>query len=200
MDDAIQEEGKKLSFYNNEKLGDHDINIKMRILHQEDNIFLLNMNNNNENIEKCKYHTNPFELNVKTILKNNTTMDIDSLNYYIGEGPNATQQNDKAFFGDNDNNNLFEDQDKEGDKNVDIAISEDEDKEENEDDSTNKVLLISHGGKDFVALSEVDDYKYRPEAYSSSLYQWSKLSVKVKVLLTHKNKMYLPVRATGSWT
>ena len=152
------------------------------------------MNNNNENIEKRRYHTNPFELNVETILKNNTTMDIDSLNFYIGEGPNATQKNDKAFFGDTDNdNNLFEDQDKDGDKNVNDAISEDEDKEENEDDPTNKVLLISHGGKYFVASLKVDDYKYRPEAYSSSsLYQWSKLSVKVKVLLTHKNKMYLP--------
>ena len=146
----------------------------MKILHQEENIFLLNMNNTNENIEKCKYHTNSFGLNVETILKNNTTMDIDSLNIHIGEGPNATQQNDKAFFGDNDNNNdQFEDQDKEGDKNVNIAISEDEDKQENDDDPTEKVLLISHGGKDFVASSKVDDYKYRPEAYSSSsLYQY----------------------------
>ena len=132
MDDAIQEEEKKLSFYNNEKLGDHDIDIKIKILHQEENIFLLNMNNNNKNIKKRKYHTNPFELNVEKILKNNTTMDIDSLNSYIGEGSNAIQKNNKAFFGDNDNNNnLFEDQDKEGDKNVNIAISEDEDKEEN---------------------------------------------------------------------
>ena len=71
MDDAIQKEEKKLSFYNNEKLGDHDIDIQMKILHQEENIFLLNMNNNDENIEKCQYHTNPFELKVETILKNN---------------------------------------------------------------------------------------------------------------------------------
>ena len=194
MDDAIQKEEKKLSFYNNEKLGDHDIDIEMKILHQEENIFLLNINNNDENIEKHQYHTNPFKLKVETILKNNTTMDIDSLNYYIGEGPNATHQNDKAFFGDNyNNNNPFEDQDKEGDKNVNIAMSEDEGKEENEDDLTNKVLLISHGGKDFVASSKVDDYKHCPEAYSSSsLYQWSKLSVKVKVSLAHRNKIYLP--------
>ena len=56
MDDAIQEEGKKLSFYNNKKLGDHDIDIKMKILHQEENIFLLNMNNNNENNSQKQYN------------------------------------------------------------------------------------------------------------------------------------------------
>ena len=41
MDDAIHKEEKRLSFYNNERLGDHDINIKMKILHQEETSFYL---------------------------------------------------------------------------------------------------------------------------------------------------------------
>jgi hypothetical protein len=54
-------------------------------------------------------------------------------------------------------------------------------------------LLISQDGQDFVASSKADDYKYRPEAYSSSsLYEWSKLSMKVKVLQRNKINMFLP--------
>jgi hypothetical protein len=64
-------------------------------------------------------------------------------------------------------------------------MNKDEDEEE-EDDSTDEKLLISQDGNNYVALSKVDDYKYRLEAYiSSCVYDWTKLSVKVKI--SHKN-------------
>jgi hypothetical protein len=54
-------------------------------------------------------------------------------------------------------------------------------------------LLISQDGQDYVASSKVDDYKYCPEAYSSSsLHEWSRLSMKVKVSQRNKINMFLP--------
>ena len=45
-------------------------------------------------------------------------------------------------------------------------------------------------GSDYVASSKVDDYKYCPEAYISlSLYDWTRLSVKVKVSHKVNDKM-----------
>ena len=45
-------------------------------------------------------------------------------------------------------------------------------------------------GGDYVASSKVDDYKYCPEAYISlSLYDWTRLSVKVKVSHKVNDKM-----------
>jgi hypothetical protein len=65
MEDALQKEIKKLPFSNNEKVGDYDINIKIDILHLENENTSLLKNNNNENLEIHKYQTNSFELNVE---------------------------------------------------------------------------------------------------------------------------------------
>jgi hypothetical protein len=94
MEDALQEEIKKLPFFNNEKVGDYDINIKMDILHLENKNTSLLKNNNDENLEIHKYQTNSFELNVK-----NKIIDMD-------------------FLGDDmEHNDQFEVQNKNGDEN-----------------------------------------------------------------------------------
>ena len=56
-----------------------------------------------------------------------------------------------------------------------------EDEDETEGDPSDEKLLISQDGNDYVASSKVDDYKYRPEVYvSASLYDWTRLHVKVR--------------------
>jgi hypothetical protein len=159
MEDALQEEIKKLPFSTMKKLVNYDINIKMDILHLENKNTSLLKNNNDENLEIHKYQTNSFELNVE-----NKIIDTD-------------------FLGDDmEHNDQFEVQNKNGDENKNTATSEDEDEDENKDNLTDELLLISQDGQDFVASLKVNDYKYCPEAYSSSsLHEWSKLSMKVKV-------------------
>lgn len=69
---------------------------------------------------------------------------------------------------------------------------EDEDGEY-ENDLTDEKLLISQDGGDYVALSKVDDYKYRPEAYYYlSLYEWTRKSVKLRASHKANDKTYLP--------
>jgi hypothetical protein len=176
MEDVLQEEIKKLPFSNNKKVGDYDIDIKMDILHLENKNTSLLKNNNDENLKIHKYQTNSFELNVENQIINTDFLDDDM-----------------------EHNDQFEVQNENGDENKNKATSEDEDEEENEDNLTDKLLLISQDGQDFVALSKVDDYKYRPKAYSSSsLHEWSKLSIKVKVSRRNKLNMFLPFFAR-SW-
>ncbi|KAF8813078.1 hypothetical protein BYT27DRAFT_7085327, partial [Phlegmacium glaucopus] len=66
--------------------------------------------------------------------------------------------------------------------NSDDDDDDDEDENENENyenitnienDPNDEKLLILQNGKDYIASSKVDDYKYRPEAYNIiSLYDW----------------------------
>ena len=197
MEDVPQEERKKNPFYNNEEHDGHDIDIKMEVLREvQENISLINHNNNDENREIHEYHTNAFKLNIKTSPTDNMPMDIDSLNSF-GGGPNVVPIkriiDEKFIREDTKNNDQFENHDENIDMDKNKAISEDEDEEEKEDDPIDEVLLISQDGMDFVASSKVDDYKYRPEVYgSSSLHEWSKLSVKVKASQNNKRNMYLP--------
>jgi len=62
-------------------------------------------------------------------------------------------------------------------------------KHEIEGDEAEEKLLILQDGDEYVASSKVDDYKYRPAVYtSSSLYDWARLSVKVKISRKNNKK------------
>ena len=139
-------------------------------------------------------------------------MDIDSSNIFVGGEPSTQRDinmNDEKFHSIIEDDNQLEGPEQSQDRNKggngerikdedggivdgDEGKIEDkgEDEDEDEDDQTDEKLVISQMGSDYVASSKVDDYKYRPEAYISlSLYDWTRLLVKVKVSRKVNDKM-----------
>ena len=114
--------------------------------------------------------------------KNEMAMDIDDPTNFLGGRGHIE---DGIQFEDQD---IDGDQDDEGAKDDD---DDDDDDDNDEEDGPEEKLLISQDGSEFVASSKVDDYKYRPEAYSQSrLYDWAKLSVKIKIQHNKKDSTY----------
>jgi hypothetical protein len=126
---------------------------------------------------------------------NNMEMDVDSLSSIVGGGLSAVQKakaaHDESLFNRIECDDEIEDRDEDESENEGGGGKKDEDKDdfEIEGDPSDEKLLISQDGNDCVASSKVDDYKYRPEIYaSSSLYDWTKLYVKVKRTQKSKDK------------
>ena len=120
-------------------------------------------------------------------LINDVEMDIDSSISFTGGAFNDVQKTTAIyngnFYSNIENDGEFEDEEKDNDESEDREVDdvEDDDGFEIENDSNEERLLISQDGNDYVASSKVDDYKYRPEVYvSSSLYDWTKLYVKIR--------------------
>lgn len=135
------------------------------------------------------------ELDDVVSLSDDMTMDIDGLSSTVGGGFSVVQRAkavyDESFCNSVECDDEFGDRD--GDESEDEGgggkKDEDEDTFEIDSDPSDEKLVISQDGSDYVASSKVDDYKYRPEIYvSSSLYDWTKLSVKVRRTRKSKDK------------
>ena len=199
MEDVFQEGKENLLYYNDKKIHDNDIDIKMEFLTEKENesTSLLYNNDTDENLGRHIYRMNSLQLDAKMSFTHHIAMEADSSNSFVEERPNAVSQKqnfDKDICRDfADKNDQFKDQnqDKSEDEDRNEYMISDEDKDEYEEGPSEEKLLISQDGTGFVASSKVDDYKYRPEAYnSSSLLEWSKLSVKIKVSHKIKTNIY----------
>ena len=175
MKDAFQEEEKIRSQFFNDKIND-DFDIQVNDKHLSES------------------HINKF-------LSNDMMMDVDGSNIFVGGGPSIQRDidiNQEKFYNIIDDVNREKSRDRSKVKNGERIKDEDEERiedeggenfedeggneEEYEDDQTDEKLVISQVGSDYVASSKVDDYKYRPEVYISlSLYDWTRLPVKIKV-------------------
>jgi len=61
-----------------------------------------------------------------------------------------------------------------------------------EDELNDEKLIISQSKNEYMVSSKVDDYKYRPEIYKNlSLYEWTRLSVKINAKLKKNDPTYL---------
>ena len=171
MKDGFQEEEKKRSQLFDNKISD-DLDIQMNDKHLS-------------------------ESHINTFLSNNMMIDVDDSNILVAGGPSTPRDidiNEEKFYNIMDdvdrgkslyrskvkNGERIKDEDDERIEDDDGEIFEDEggNEEEYEDDETDEKLVISQLGNNYVVLSKVDDHKYRSEVYIS-LYDWTKLSVKV---------------------
>ena len=185
MEDVFQEEGKNILPFSKDKNSDDcDIDVLMEDASQKIEIEISQFSTNNDDLSH-ETHFNFSKLDVEVSPSNDKAMDIDNPNKFSKGGldtiKNLIPTEEEIFRNDI-----------EGDNQDEYETKYDSDNEdEDEDDFTDEKLLISQDGSEYVASSKVDDYKCRPEVYnSSSLYDWSKLSVKVKVPRNKKDNTY----------
>ena len=184
MEDAFQEEEKNfLPLTKDKKTDDCGIDVLMEDVSKK-KIEISRCSINNDDLGREIYF-DVSKLDSEASFLNNKAMDIDGPNNLSNAGidtiKNLISTEEENFHIDIEGNNQ--------DKCEAKYDSDDEDGDE--DDTTDEKLLISQDGNEYVASSKVDDYKYRPEVYnSSSLYDWSKLSVKVKVPRNKKDDAY----------
>ena len=186
MEDVFQEEKTSISESSNDKkFDDHDIDVEIEVTSREEESkeFQLQVVDDDEDsgLESHLYDVDPPEFDVETSPPVDMAMDIDDPSTFLGGGPGISHSDVKS-----NSRSIFQD------------LNRDQDQEDagdndggDEDDLTDDKLLITQDGSEYVASSKVDDYKYRPEAYnSSSLYNWSRLSVKVKISRNGKDNTY----------
>ena len=164
----------------------HEMKVEVEILVQQEGKFNTSVINNiGSNVPKL-YDIDLSEMiEVETSLFNNMAIDTNDLNFVAGRGSHITRKMIPVYgehFNDNtDGNYEFEDQSESGNEDENEAKKESKSKEEEEDPADEKLLILQDEG-DYVASSKVDDYKFRPDEYkSSSVYDWLRLSVKIKV-------------------
>lgn len=127
------------------------------------------------------------ELDDVVSLLNNMEMDVDSSTLFVG-GASSVVRRDVAIYDETSYSNADYDEDLEDRDEDEIEVKNDDDRDDDDEneleiegDPSDEKLLISQDGNDYVASSKVDDYKYRPEVYvSASLYDWTRLHVKVR--------------------
>ena len=127
--------------------------------------------------EKSNINSPEAQLKSSVFSENKMEVDVDYSTDFLGGGAHVE---DAEWFEDHDIDDNQRDED-----------ASDDDEDEEEVDGTEEKLLISQDGSEFVASSKVDDYKYRPEVYNySTLYDWAKLSVKIKISRNKKDNTY----------
>ena len=159
-------------------LSKHNINNNLHTDNKMD-VDDLETNAKNENLSTCK--PDPFFQNDKKI-------DVKiPRNLFIGEGNHHYE----SIYSDNENSDEeMENSDEDNESNID------EDDESNilniEDELNDEKLLISQSNNEYMVSSKVDDYKYCPEIYKNlSLYEWTRLSVKINAKLKKNDPTYL---------
>jgi hypothetical protein len=207
MEDVFQEEGKDILQFTKDKIkfDDHDVDAIMEVVgrkeFEDEKISLINHKLDDLNLESHLYDT--LEHNVDAHLLIDKAMDVDNLKTFLGKEPGLKKKTapiiKENIYQSTENSCEFEDQDINGyddDDDDDDEVRADADDadaegDDDDDDPTDEKLLISQDGSEYVASSKVDDYKYRPEIYKfSSLYDWSKLSVKAKNPSNKKDNTY----------
>jgi hypothetical protein len=184
MEDILQEEEGTIRHFNNENLKDAEMkSIEINASNLLNDAFCFDDMLMNIDCEK------------KTVLRDiveadkvNLHKDVeDKIKFEVQKENEINYLDEKEDFEDEDDgNNEEEDEDE-----------EDEDNYEN--DFTDEKLVLSQDSGHFVASSKVDDYKFRPEVYnSSSLYEWTKLSVKIKASCKDNDKTHFPFLAGHS--
>jgi len=173
------------------------------IFQKEEKVFFPSSNANiNNDLRMRANDINMLDINLGKLRSNDILMDVDGAETFVGGGINSIQRDitiNKGHPCSNvKNSSEFEGQDQdqnrsEGEEYIDEYGNENEDEDEDEDegDSTDEKLLISQDHNEYVASSKVDDYKYRPEVYTTlSLYDWTRLSVKIKTSHKVTDKTY----------
>ena len=171
----------------NENIGQNrNIDIKMEDVFQNEVEIFPQFSNNKTEMQQNG--TDSSELEVDMLHSDNILIDVDSPEKRIGGGDDLIYRDIDA---DIKVNTLFEFQglnrDLNGHEDGEVGENEEDEEVNNDDDKddvdlTDEKLLISQDGGEYVASSKVDDYKYRPEPYASTtLYDWTRLSVKTKV-------------------
>jgi len=166
----------------NENIGrNYNIDIKMEdVFQKEEEIFSQFSNNNKKEMQRNG--TDSSEHEVDMLLSVNILMDINSPEKRIGGGSDLIYRDIDADIKVNDSFEFRELNEVLNGHEDDEGGGNEEDEEGIDDDLTDEKLLISQDGGEYVASSKVDDYKYRPELYASTtLYDWTRLSVKTKV-------------------
>ena len=189
MEDVFQEGAEETNLLSKEKKVDnHDIDIEMEGEFEGEKKILSN-NNHSKYLGIYTRSTTSSEFNANVSFADEMAMKIDDPLSSFGGGPKAMQRDESISIRKGDNHIDIEmyddlegqDSDVANDEDVDLNNDENEDDLEEEDDPTDEKLLISQNGGDYVVSSKVDDYKYRPEACASlSVYDWTKISEKVK--------------------
>ena len=159
-------------------LSKHNINNNLHTDNKMD-VDDLETNAKNENLSTCK--PDPFFQNDKKIDVKNPR------NLFIGEGNHHYE----SIYSDNENSDEeMENSDEDNESNID---EDDESSILNiEDELNDEKLLISQSNNEYMVSSKVDDYKYRPEIYKNlSLYEWTRLSVKINAKLKKNDPTYL---------
>ena len=143
-------------------------------------------------------NTDPYEQIAS--LTSDFEMNVDNNKNHIGERhrticetiPSEEYLHSKSEIEHEDESGYKDEIENEDSDEVESENENEEGDDDDDDDPTDEKLLISQDGRDYIVSSKVDDYKYRPEAYKKiSLYNWTKLSVKVKASCKNNDKTYL---------